>query len=94
MNSLSFYFADLHILVQEFLKVSVDMIDLVGLHFALSRIPGRGNSKILSAAIGWGVAELIFTRFLVLWVGAKGVEFNWRYIQMSLDSNVALVIIS
>jgi len=75
----------------EFLKVSVDLIDFVGIYFALARIPGRGHSKILAAAIGWGAAELIFTRFLVLWVGAKGVEFNWRFIQMSLESNIALV---
>jgi hypothetical protein len=67
------------------------MLDLAGIYFALARIPGRGNSKILSAAIGWGAAELIFTRFLVLWFGAKGVEFSWKYIQLSIDSNVALV---
>jgi hypothetical protein len=66
-------------------------MDLVGIYFALARIPGRGHSKILTAAIGWGAAELIFTRFLVLWVGAKGVEFNWKYIMMSLESNIALV---
>ncbi|CAF4131974.1 unnamed protein product [Rotaria magnacalcarata] len=29
--------------------------------------------------------------FLPLWVGARGIEFDWKYIQMSLDSNVALV---
>jgi len=74
----------------EFLKSSIDMVDLVGLYFALSRIPGRGHAKILSAALGWGAAELIFTRFLTLWFGAKGVEFNWKYIQLSLDSNVVM----
>jgi len=26
-----------------------------------------------------------------LWVGARGIEFDWKYIQMSLDSNIALV---
>ena len=30
-------------------------------------------------------------RVLPLWVGARGVEFDWRYIQMSFDSNVSLV---
>jgi hypothetical protein len=24
-------------------------------------------------------------------VGARGIEFDWKYIQMSLDSNIALV---
>jgi hypothetical protein len=63
--------------------------------------------KYLVAAIGWTSAELIVTkfvykffifiyivllnRFLPLWVGARGIEFDWKYIQMSLDSNIAFV---
>jgi len=31
-------------------------------------------------------------RFLPLWVGARGVEFDWKYVQMSFDSNISLVI--
>jgi len=69
----------------------MDLADLIGLHVALSRIPGRGHAKILTAGIGWGTAELIFSRVLAIWVGAKGVEFNWRYIQMGLDANISLV---
>ena len=34
---------------------------------------------------------LLFFRVVPLWVGARGVEFDWKYIQMSLDSNVSLV---
>nr|KAF6318974.1 transmembrane protein 147 [Pipistrellus kuhlii] len=26
-----------------------------------------------------------------LWVGARGIEFDWKYIQMSIDSNISLV---
>ncbi|KAK0149451.1 Transmembrane protein 147 [Merluccius polli] len=31
------------------------------------------------------------TRCLPLWVGARGIEFDWKYIQMSFDSNISLV---
>ena len=31
------------------------------------------------------------TRLVLLWVGARGVEFDWKYIQMSFDANVSLV---
>ena len=31
------------------------------------------------------------TRFIPLWVGARGTEFDWKYIQMSLESNINLV---
>ncbi len=44
------------------------------------------------------VAEVLLVLFvdrvLPLWVGARGVEFDWRYIQISLDSNISLVISS
>lgn len=30
-------------------------------------------------------------RCLPLWVGARGIEFDWKYIQMSFDSNISLV---
>jgi hypothetical protein len=33
---------------------------------------------------------LILRRFFPLWSGARGSEFDWKYIQMSLDSNIAL----
>lgn len=35
----------------------------------------------------------LFNRCIPLWVGARGVEFDWKYIQMSLDSNISLVMI-
>lgn len=41
--------------------------------------------------LGWATAELVMTRLLPLWVGARGVEFDWKYIQMSFDANVSLV---
>lgn len=31
------------------------------------------------------------SRCLPLWVGARGIEFDWKYIQMSFDSNISLV---
>lgn len=76
---------------QEFFKASIDLADLIGMYIALSRIPGRGHSKCLTAGIGWGTAELVLSRFLTIWVGAKGIEFNWRYIQMSFDANISMV---
>lgn len=33
----------------------------------------------------------ILNRCIPLWVGARGIEFDWKYIQMSFDSNISLV---
>ncbi|CAK9830200.1 Transmembrane protein 147 [Anthophora retusa] len=75
----------------EFLKSSIDIADLVGILIALNSIPGRGHAKVLTAGVGWAGAELLLTRFLLLWLEAKGTEFEWKYLQKSLESNINLV---
>lgn len=76
---------------QEFLKCTIDIADLVGLAVVLNRIPGKGHSKLITAGLGWATAEVILTRGLMLWVGARGAEFSWLYIQKCLESNISLV---
>ena len=46
---------------------------------------------MLIPIIGWGTAEMVLTKVLPLWVGARGVEFEWTNIQSALDSNLNLV---
>nr|CAG4643477.1 EOG090X0CTK [Ilyocryptus agilis] len=76
---------------QELLKCTVDLIDLIGLSIVMSRIAGKGHTKVLIAGLGWAGAELIFSRLLVLWVGARGTEFDWKYIQKSFEANISIV---
>ncbi|XP_026314717.1 transmembrane protein 147 [Hyposmocoma kahamanoa] len=75
----------------EILKATVDFADLFGLYFALNSVPGKGHAKILTAAIGWASAEVLVTRSVALWVGARGSEFSWRYVRACAESNVALL---
>nr|CAG4645790.1 EOG090X0CTK [Lynceus sp. MCZ IZ 141354] len=77
--------------VSDILKCTVDLIDLAGLHLIMSRIAGKSHIKILTAGIGWAGAELVLSRVIVLWVGARGTEFDWKYVVESLDSNIALI---
>ncbi|XP_068785565.1 BOS complex subunit TMEM147 isoform X1 [Struthio camelus] len=77
-------------LVGEFMKATVDLADLAGLQLALGRNAGKGEYKIMVAAMGWATAELLTSRCVPLWVGARGIEFDWRYLQMGLDSNISL----
>lgn len=69
----------------------MDIADLLGIAFVLSRIPGKGHSKLISAGLGWAAAEVILSRGLMLWIGARGAEFSWLYIQKCLESNISLV---
>lgn len=77
--------------IGEFFKASVDLADLVGVYLVLSGIPGKGHAKVLTAGIGWAGAEIILTRCVLLWIGARGQEFHWKYIQKCIESNVSLV---
>jgi len=47
------------------LKNTVDILDLVGLHFVMTRILGKTDLKYLVAAIGWTSAELVVTKFVI-----------------------------
>uniref|UniRef100_A0A7N4UYQ8 BOS complex subunit TMEM147 n=1 Tax=Sarcophilus harrisii TaxID=9305 RepID=A0A7N4UYQ8_SARHA len=49
---------------QEFMKATVDLGDLVGLHLVMSRNAGKGEYKVMVAALGWATAELIMSRCL------------------------------
>merc|ERR1719239_2150792 len=65
--------------LNDFLRATVDIADLVGIYLVMSRVAG------------WGFAELVLTRLVFLWVGARGVEFDWKYIQKSFDANISLL---
>ncbi|XP_065843879.1 BOS complex subunit TMEM147-like [Oscarella lobularis] len=75
----------------EFLKATVDLGDLVGVYLILLKISGKGDLKILTTGLGWAAAELVATKTIALWVGARGTEFTWEYMQMSFDANISLV---
>merc|ERR1719250_432288 len=76
--------------LNDFLRATVDIADLVGIYLVMSRVSGKGAVKVLVAGLGWGFAELVLTRLVFLWVGARGVEFDWRYIQKRFDAIISL----
>lgn len=78
-------------MLQECLRCSADLLDLVGLAFVLSKIPGKSHSKLLTAAVGWASAEIILSKGLTLWK-ARGAEFSWIYTQKSFEANILLVV--
>ena len=73
------------------MKSTVDLGDLIGFYFILKSISAKGELKFLVAGLGWATAELVMTRVVPMWVGARGTEFDWKYVQLSLESNVNLV---
>lgn len=37
-----------------------------------------GDLRFLVTGFGWATAELICTRLVPFWIGARGVEFSWK----------------
>lgn len=56
------------------MKASVDVADLIGLNLVMSRNAGKGEYKIMVAALGWATAELIMSRWVpyVAWSWTPG----------------------
>lgn len=81
---------DVSFRTHEFLKASVDYADLFGLHLAVNWVPGKGHTKILTAGIGWAAAQTLCSHGVSLWLGARGAEFSWRWLQLSLSGSLVL----
>ncbi|XP_067932478.1 BOS complex subunit TMEM147-like [Watersipora subatra] len=77
-------------IVGEMLRCSVDVGDLVGLSFIMNQLTVKGPIKFTCVAVGWATAEFVMTRLLPFWTGARGTEFDWIYIRMSLETNILL----
>lgn len=41
--------------------------------------------------IGWGIAETFLTKVALLWIGARGLEFDWKYTQEAVAANTDLL---
>ncbi|EFO90236.1 hypothetical protein CRE_23701 [Caenorhabditis remanei] len=81
-------------ILPEFLKSSADIIDVIGLHLLMTNfLAGKGEVRFVVGGLGWGFAHSIAHRLVLLWVGARGTAFTWRWIQTSLNSSADLMVI-
>lgn len=78
-------------LIQEIVKTIITGLDIIGIYFVLSKAIGDKDVKILGVALGWSLGENLLSRLAPLWMGARGLEFEWKYIQMALLSNINMV---
>lgn len=78
------------VLLPTYIENFTDLLDYIGLAWSLSKIPGKGHTKLLTAACGWASAEIILSKGLVLWQARKA-EFSWMYTQKALESNIILI---
>jgi hypothetical protein len=60
-------------------------------HFLLCAGQTMLRVMLLLYGIGWSTAEAIVSYLIPLWIGARGMEFSWQYIEMGVTSNINLV---
>eukprot|EP01132_Coremiostelium_polycephalum_P006244 gene6244-7775_t len=57
----------------------------------LKVVYGSRDLKILGIGLGWGIADSVMMNIAPLWMGALGLEFDWKYTIQSLECNLRLV---
>ncbi|KAI3386977.1 hypothetical protein SNEBB_002465 [Seison nebaliae] len=71
---------------------SLDVVDLMGIYYMLTTINVQSERRPLIVGFSWAIADLLLTKFLSLWVGARSQEFDWKYTIISLQSIVLLIL--
>jgi hypothetical protein len=41
--------------------------------------------------LGWAFAESVVSYLIPLWIGARGMQFSWEFIEMGVASNINMV---
>ena len=80
-------------LVTELLKTIIGALDLLGISFIISSkwLVGDQVTQIFGCAIGWCMGDNLFNRLLPLWFSTRGLQFEWKALQMSLYSNITML---
>jgi len=79
---------------QEVMKLLVNVVELYGTQLTLKSANLSKfdySARILAVGLGWSFAESVALFFIPLWIGARGMEFSWEYIEMGIASNINLL---
>ncbi|XP_055349953.1 BOS complex subunit TMEM147-like [Paramacrobiotus metropolitanus] len=78
-------------LTYDFLRLSVDLIDLAALHHIVNKLTLKGDLKFVATGLGWAFAELLAFRVMPFWLEARGSEFSWVHLMSAMEANINLV---
>ncbi|XP_054162654.1 BOS complex subunit TMEM147-like [Oppia nitens] len=69
------------------------LIDCLGMYWFLinQNKASVASVKILSIALGWSVAESIFTRLVDFYLNARSLEFEWIHLISAAEANIVLL---
>jgi len=69
------------------------LIDCFGMYWFLvnQQKASVASVKILSTALGWSLAESVFTRLIDFYIKARSLQFDWINIINACEANVVLL---
>lgn len=83
-------------LLEEVAKSLISLVEVFGVQATLQLTPNLAKfgagTRVLAIALGMSFAESALRYAIPLFVGARGAEFSWNYLEMALASNVALLL--
>ena len=82
-------------LSQEIVKTLISMTEII---FLFQSLKSKNNftdehsaDKVITIALGWSLAESLFSNFFYYLMNLTGEEFTWEYIRTAMLANVKLV---
>ncbi|CAH8436498.1 unnamed protein product [Heterobilharzia americana] len=51
----------------------------------------RNEFGVIASSLGWSISSLVATKYVLIWVGTRGLEFDWSYLCLSYEANLDLV---
>ncbi|CAB4005659.1 Hypothetical predicted protein, partial [Paramuricea clavata] len=75
----------------EFLKSTVDVADLFGLYLTMSKIPGKGELKVLVAGLGYARSSVAMTTRHIVEINFASIEMAEEFGKMKCGINTNLI---
>ncbi|KAA0199647.1 Transmembrane protein [Fasciolopsis buskii] len=75
-----------------YLDIMGILLDLVFIYSIACRASSRNEFNLLVACMGWSTAALVSTKFVPIWFGTKGVEFDVMYLGLSYEANLEMLL--
>ncbi|KAH8854151.1 Transmembrane protein 147 [Schistosoma japonicum] len=67
------------------------LLEIIIITLIVRRPLFRSEFNVVASSVGWSIASLIATKYVPIWVGTRGLEFDWRYLCLSYEANLDLV---
>uniref|UniRef100_A0A0X3P9T9 BOS complex subunit TMEM147 n=1 Tax=Schistocephalus solidus TaxID=70667 RepID=A0A0X3P9T9_SCHSO len=67
------------------------VLNFLAVRLVFCYLVGRSQLAVFIGCIGWSCGDLVFTKYIPIWVGTKDLEFDWTYLSLSFDANIDLI---